>query len=92
MEQYRVSLPAINKLSEEQQTEVDKKVHERNKKRYPKSQFLEQIQKEDMLKKKEEYMKNYDRKLRKERERNYGRKVRGHVPQNDNGVFVTKIT
>jgi len=45
-----------------------------------------------MLKKKEEYMKNYDRKLRKERERNYGRKVRGHVPQNDNGVFVTKIT
>ena len=93
VEEHRVSLPFISKANLESEVSPDGErvlVDQSAKKiRYPRSPLFEKIEKEDLLRKREEFIKAYEKKNKRKRQHEYSRKIRGDTKKTENNVFVT---
>ena len=85
LQNYRISLPDIEFNNPEEGGMGNKPAS--SLKRYPKSPFYNRIEQAEVKKKREEYLKEYEKKKVRERQQVYGKKVRRSLK--DSSVFVT---
>ena len=76
-----MSLPAIVSFNQELKAKTSEA------RKYPKSPFFDQIQQDELRRKREEHLREYEKKKVREIQQTYGKKVRKNL--RDSSVFVT---